>query len=143
MVSCQTSSITLGRETSPEMLRPGDFRHQVLRPGNSAIVGAAEPCHQETQQVHGLVAAATSVQALQDPGKIPQPRNLDGRHLLDLEMVNLEFEVDRPAGLADHLRYPGIGDQRALRHARFGHHHRCAIAYGVNRQTPLRVVRHQ
>ena len=138
---------TLGKrpvhEADQFVTDPGDLGHQILGAGDATVIGAAESRHQEPQQVNRFVAAAAGIQPFQDTGQVAQPRDLDRRHLLDFQMVDLVLQVDRPARFAGQFGDQRISDQRTLGQPRLSDYAGFLAPDGMDREAALRVVRHQ
>jgi hypothetical protein len=127
--------------------QPGDLGTQVLGAGDAAITRAAQARHREAQQVNRLVPAAGVVEAPQQRRQVAQPGHLDGGHVADVQVIDLQFEVDRLASRAADLGDQRIGDQGAVGQAPLSHdvddRVRRFAPHGVDRQAAVRVVGHQ
>ncbi len=131
MVSCQTSSISLGCDTSPRntayedagwqaqtfgegtvhelgqfLAHTRNLGFQVLGAGHATVGTAAKTCDQEAQYVNRFMAATAVIQTSEQSGQVTQACDLDGGHIIEMQMINLTLKINdftlKPCQFSDH-----------------------------------------
>ena len=88
------------------------------------------------------MATAAVIQPSEQAGQVTQTGDLDGGHIIEMQMINLTLEVDDLTLKPCQFSNQGICDQRAMRQAQLFYEFLRSFMQEVNRQSTMCIVWH-